>query len=304
MRRLLLAGVTSVIMAATLLPAAEARPSAEQWRESGSVVRVLDGDTFDMRTAAGMVRVRINGIQAPETTWCGGAEATAALEEILRPGTEVRLASVKQASGNAPYGVWRLKRTVHTKVDGTWVDIAPGLLSRGLVFPFPFIGEDAHNDEYLELSTQAKVQGLGLYDPERCGVSETADQRVMLAVVADGPGADTAESEFVMVFNGSDHDIDLTGWMVQDSSPLNAYFFPEGSTLRADDYVVVFSSSGKRGVAPDGSKDDRYHYAGTGMRWNNDTTDIALLFDDAGKDRTGNLRDWLVLTPGSEGDAS
>jgi endonuclease YncB( thermonuclease family) len=302
MRRLLLAAVTSVMMAGTLLPAAEALPRAEHWRESGSVVRVLDGDTFDMRTAAGVVRVRINSIQAPETTWCGGAEATAALQKILRPGTEVRLASVKQASGNAPYGVWRLKRTVHVKVDGEWVDIAPDLLNRGIVFPFPFIGEDAHNDEYLGISTKAKAQGLGLYDPQRCGSSESADQRVMLEVVADGPGPDTAESEFVMVFNGSDHDIDLTGWMVQDSSPLNAYFFPEGSTLPADDYVVVFSSSGRRGVAPDGSKDDRYHYAGTGMRWNNDTTDIALLFDDAGKDRTGNLRDWLILTPGSEGE--
>ena len=119
-------------------------------------------------------------------------------------------------------------------------------------------------------------------------------------MVADGPGRDTADSEFVMVFNGSDADIDLTGWMVQDTSPLNAYFFPKGSVVRADDYVVVYSSSGKRGIAPDGSKDDRYFYAATGMRWNNGTTDIALLFDDAGDDDTGNLRDWLVLTPGSD----
>jgi hypothetical protein len=33
------------------------------------------------------------------------------------------------------------------------------------------------------------------------------------------------------------------------------------------------------------------------VRWNNDTTDIAFLFDDAGKDKTGNLRDWLIVTP-------
>jgi hypothetical protein len=35
------------------------------------------------------------------------------------------------------------------------------------------------------------------------------------------------------------------------------------------------------------------------MRWNNATADIALLFDDAGNASTGNLRDWLVLMPGS-----
>ena len=229
------AHVVPVLLMLTLAtgPAAEARSDQESWRESGKVVRVLDGDTFDMDVDGAKVRVRINGIQAPETTWCGGAQARDALKEILPLGAEVRLASVKQASGNAPYGVWRLKRTVHTRVDGEWADIAPQLLSRGIVFPFPFVGEDAHNDVYLELATTAKEQGVGLYDPEHCGASDSPDQKVLLDVVADGPGPDTAESELVMLFNGSDRDIDLTDWMVQDSSPLNAYFFPEGSTLRA-----------------------------------------------------------------------
>lgn len=298
MRRVLPALLVGLLTAVVTVPAAQARADREDWRESGTVVKVLDGDTFDMQTDAGVVRVRINGIQAPETTWCGGAQAKAALEAALPRGTAVRLASVKQSSGNAPYGVWRLKRTVHTQIDGQWVDLAPGLLSRGIVFPFPFVGEDAHNDEYTALGQQAHDQHIGLYDPGLCGPSQDADQRIRLEVVADGPGADTAGSEFVMVFNGSDTDIDLSGWMVQDGSPLNAYFFPKGSTLRADDYVVVFSSSGTRGIAPDGSKDDRYFYAATGMRWNNDTTDIALLFDDAGGNRTGNLREWLILTPG------
>jgi endonuclease YncB( thermonuclease family) len=299
MRRLLPIAVVGLLAVATT-PSAEAKSEKEDWRESGTVVRVLDGDTFDMDTDDGKVRVRITGIQAPESTWCGGEEARAALEELLPTGRHVRLASIKKSSGNAPRGVWRLKRTVHIQRNGDWVDIAPSLLKRGIVFPFPFIGEDAHNDEYLALGLKAHEQKLGMHDPSWCGSSRSSDQRVELEVVSDGPGLDTASSEFVMVFNGSDADIDLTGWMVQDTSPLNAFFFPKGSVVRADDYVVVYSSSGKRGTAPDGSKDDRYFYAATGMRWNNGTTDIALLFDDAGKDDTGNLRDWLVLTPGSD----
>ena len=198
-------------------------------------------------------------------------------------------------------GVWRVKRTVHVEVDGEWVDIAPGLLSRGLVFPFPFIGEDAHNEDYLALALAASEEQLGVFDPAACGSSGSAadEEHLSLEVVPEGPGQDSADSEFVMVYNGSDHDIDLRDWMVQDTSPLNAYFFPKGAVVRADDYVVVFSSSGERGVSPDGSADDRFFYAGTGARWNNDTTDIAFLFDDAGKDRTGNLRDWLIVTPES-----
>jgi endonuclease YncB( thermonuclease family) len=298
MRRLLPSALVGILMLSAG-PTAQAKTDQEDWRESGTVVRVLDGDTFDMGTADGTVRVRINGIQAPESHWCGGQEARTALEELLPKGTEVRLASVKERSGNAPRGVWRLKRTVHTQVDGEWVDIAPMLLARGMVFPFPFIGEDAHNDEYLALGLEAHEKQIGVHDPTLCGSSASSEQRVELEVVADGPGRDTADSEFVMVFNGSDADLDLTGWMVQDTSPLNAYFFPAGSVVRADDYVVVYSSSGTNGVAPDGSTDDRYFYAATGMRWNNETADIALLFDDAGDDATGNLRDWLVLTPGS-----
>ena len=279
--------------------AASAKAGKEKWRESGTVESVLDGDTFDMTVGDEVVRVRINGIQAPESDWCGGKEARDALRELLPKGTEVRLASLKEKSGNAPNGVWRLKRTVHVMRDGEWTDIAPSMLSRGLAFPFPFIGESAHNKTYLALAFEASKQGAGMYNPAMCGKSIADDEPLSLQVVSDGPGADTANSEFVMVFNGSDHDIDLSGWMVQDTSPLNAFFFPKGTTLRSDDYVVVFSGKGTRGEAPDGSKDDRFFYADLGQRWNNNVTDIAFLFDDVGPDRTGNLRAWLVLQPGA-----
>lgn len=293
----------ALLVAAALVlwavPAAQARSGKERWRESGRVVRVLDGDTFDMRTKSGVVRVRVNGIQAPESSWCGGKEAKEALKDILPKGTRVRLASIKASSGNAPGGVWRLKRTVHVKSGGQWVDIAPSLLERGLVFPFPFIGEKAHNNEYLAIGWRASQYEVGLYDPTFCGEAGDPQQRLRLEVLADGPDDDGADGEFVMVFNGSDRDIDLSGWMVQDTSPLNAFFFPKGAKVRADDYVVVFSAKGRRGRAPDGSRDSRFFYAGTGARWNNDTADIAFLFDDTGKDKTGNLRAWLILTPGA-----
>ena len=113
MRRLVTLAIAGLLVVATV-PAAQAKAGKEDWRESGTVVRVLDGDTFDMDTAQGRVRVRVNGIQAPESTWCGGEEARNALEELLPEGRQVRLASVKERSGNAPRGVWRLKRTVYT----------------------------------------------------------------------------------------------------------------------------------------------------------------------------------------------
>jgi hypothetical protein len=241
----------------------------------------------------------MNGIQAPEKRWCGGKRATEALAAALPKGTEVRLASRKATSGNNVTGVWRLKRTVHVQVEGRWTDIAPALLAKGVVFPFPFIGEDAHNDEYLALAWQASEQGVGLYDPQACGRSgAAAGQRLRLEVVADGPGPDAAASEFVMVFNGGTTDVDLSGWMVQDTSPLNAWYFPKGAVVRPDDYVVVFSGEGPRGRAPDGSKDPRYFFTGASQRWNDSSADIAFLFDDTGRGLTGNLRGWHIVTPG------
>ena len=284
-------------------PAAEARSDQESWRESGTVVRVLDGDTFDMDVDGTKVRVRINGIQAPETTWCGGAQARDALKEILPPGAEVRLASVKKASGNAPYGVWRLKRTVHTRVDGTWVDIAPELLSRGIVFPFPFVGEDAHNDEYLELANQAKEQGLELYDPEHVRSQRLArpasPARRGRRGTRSGHGRVGVRDALQRI--GSRHrpdGLDGPGLVPAQRLLLPGGLGPAGRRLRRGP-LELGQRAGSPPMAP---QDDRFFYAGTGMRWNNETTDIAFLFDDAGEDRTGNLRDWLILTPGSEGE--
>lgn len=293
----LLAGLLTVALIVAVVPSAQARTNKEKWRERGVVVAVVDGDTFDMQIGSTVQRVRVNGIQAPESSWCGGKEAKKALRKLLPVGTKVRLASLKAASGNSFGGVWRLKRTVHVKQGKKWVDIAPPLLSQGLVFPFPFIGEKAHNDEYLALGIKASLSEVGLYHPEACGkANDGAGDHLTIQIVPDGPGHG-ADSEFALIYNGSKEDVDLRGWMIQDTSPLNAFFFPKGATVRADDYVVVFSSKGKRGRAPDGSKNDRYFYAGTGARWNNSTTDIAFLFDDAGKDRTGNLRDWVIVQP-------
>jgi endonuclease YncB( thermonuclease family) len=275
-----------------------AAPSAvERFRESGTVVRVLDGDTFDIKEGSGKVqRVRVIGIQAPEVSWCGGSAATAALKRILPKGTFVKLASRKESSGNAPKGVWRVKRSVFKQVNGKWSDIAPQLVSAGLVFPFPFIGETTHNAQYLALAENAARARIGLYDPNRCGDSDRPRERLKLEVVTGAPGRDYGpNSEFVLVFNGSDHDVSLSGWMVQDTSPLNAFFFPAGAVVRANDYVVVFSGTGTRGVAPGGRKDSRVFYSRIGHMWNDNVTEIAFLFDNTGGADTGNLRDWLVV---------
>lgn len=63
----------------------------------GVVVEVIDGDTIDVSVAGRRERVRLIGVDTPESVdpdrpvQCFGPEASAYTERLLPPGTEVRL---------------------------------------------------------------------------------------------------------------------------------------------------------------------------------------------------------------------
>lgn len=65
--------------------------------ETATVERVVDGDTVDVRIGGTSERVRLIGVDAPESVarnvpvQCFGAEASAALAELLPPGTTVNV---------------------------------------------------------------------------------------------------------------------------------------------------------------------------------------------------------------------
>lgn len=57
----------------------------EPWTARGDVVRVVDGDTFDLRTRdRGVVRVRLSGIDAPERGQAFSKKSKQYLELVLR----------------------------------------------------------------------------------------------------------------------------------------------------------------------------------------------------------------------------
>jgi micrococcal nuclease len=62
---------------------------------TAEVVRIIDGDTLVLRTHGRGTRVRLIGVDAPET-WtrrdCFGAEAARALRRLVPPGSAVRAA--------------------------------------------------------------------------------------------------------------------------------------------------------------------------------------------------------------------
>jgi endonuclease YncB( thermonuclease family) len=87
----------------------------QQTKQSARVIRVIDGDTVEVRLSTGARKdVRLVGIDTPEVyggTECGGPEASESLKTILPPQTPVTLLSDVSQDDRDRYG--RLLRYVH-----------------------------------------------------------------------------------------------------------------------------------------------------------------------------------------------
>src|SRR5512132_197865 len=66
----------SLLLAPLCLVVALALPAAQVERVlPGKVTRVIDGDTIDVLLSTGLIRVRLQGVDAPERDQPGGREA-------------------------------------------------------------------------------------------------------------------------------------------------------------------------------------------------------------------------------------
>ena len=129
----------------------------------GVVVRVVDGDTIDVTVGGREERVRLIGIDAPESVardtpdQCFGAEASAALKALLTEGTPVLLE--RDAETRDRYG--RLLAYVHRSDDSLFVN--QWLLDGGFADALFFEPNTAFRDEFTEARDRARESGAGLW---------------------------------------------------------------------------------------------------------------------------------------------
>jgi micrococcal nuclease len=146
-------GITSVwFRFAIFLIAVSACPV---WAESGKVTRITDGDTLWVRLAGGgkPVKVRIDGIDAPEICQAGGQAARAALA-----GKVARRAVTLDILRHDDYG--RAVATV--QIGGE--DVAGWMVSRGHAWSYHY---GAEGGAYLKLQGKAEAARRGLFaDPQ------------------------------------------------------------------------------------------------------------------------------------------
>lgn len=127
-----------------------------------TVVRVVDGDTLEVELDSGSERVRLLGIDTPETVHpdkpveCFGPEASDRMKQLAPPGTALRLERDTELRDR--FG--RLLAYAYLP-DGTFVNLS--MVSDGYATTLNIDPNRAHRDELSAAQREAKAAGLGLW---------------------------------------------------------------------------------------------------------------------------------------------
>lgn len=221
-------------------------------RETGTVLRVNDGDTFEMLPdgSSTPVRVRLIGINAPEVAgfknshfdrdFCGGPQAYQYLSALLPQGSRVQLRSESADSSNRG----RILRHAFAPnpATGTFdVNVQQAVAAAGLAMWFALDGESGLAASYRATVDAAQQAGAGIWNPSFCSSVEQPEAQLALTVAWDAPGndAERLDAEMVIIRNVGTTAVDVSGWLLRDSSLEGWLTFPAGTVIEPGDYRVV-----------------------------------------------------------------
>ena len=217
----------------------------------GTVTEIVDGDTlmvnFDNH---GEETVRLLGLDTHEWYACYGPEATARMEQLVQPGTRVRLRgdiNVLDALDRVSMRVWVGKK-----------DLTRVMLKEGFAIPRPEPElTNKINKRYRKAAWNAQQAGLGIWDPTLCGdgPQQNIDIRIEANYEADGKDDSNLAGEWIKIHNDGNQSLDVSGWMLRDASRVN-FVFPNGASIPANDSILVLGGLG-------GSGNGIYHFGNT-----------------------------------------
>jgi endonuclease YncB( thermonuclease family) len=256
-----ISGIAVAAPSRALSPAAPAAYADIPLQETGTVVEVLDGDTFIFRDESSreVFTVRLIGVNTPEVTGpqnihfaadqCGGRPAEALLEQTLPKGTRVQLRSGRHDSTNRGRSL-RYAFAYNSASLRYDIDVQSIIASSGLALWFSLDEEAALSHPYRLIIDRAQAEGRGIWNPAYCGPIEQPSAQLTVVVNWDAPGNDNLNinGEFVVVRNTGAIAVDVSGWLLRDSSLTSWFHFPGGSVLQPGDFRVVHSGVGTPGV--------------------------------------------------------
>ena len=236
-------------------------------------VRVVDGDTLVIERDRVEERVRIIGINTPESGECLADAAGERLAELVADGP---IELIPDTTDTDSFG--RLLRYVETGTGAIVVDVGAVLVAEGLAIARRYEPDVARAATYERLQDDARASRVGLWAPDACGPATEAAGTIEVRVNADPPGDDTdaLDGEWVEFINTTNDKIDLAGFTVADESASNRFSFDE---------AVLAPLGTLRLVTGCGTDTDTVvHWCATGSAvWNNDGDTVFL------RDRAGNI---------------
>lgn len=230
-------------------------------QETGVVDTVADGDTirFIEDGSSEYATVRLLGINAPEVRgfynknrdedMCGAVAATNLLRSLLPPGAPVQLRSLSKASRGSDDRLQRYAFAYNPATGAYDIDVQAAIASAGLAMWFTVADEAALSYPYAVLTSQAQAERRGIWNPEFCGPVEQPEASLSVIAHWNAGKNDNANpnGEYVIVRNTGSTAVDLSGWLLRDSSLTSWFTFPDGSLLAPDDYRVVHIGPGLPG---------------------------------------------------------
>jgi micrococcal nuclease len=126
------------------------------------VIKVVDGDTLEVEVDTGSERVRLLGIDTPETVHptkpveCFGPEASARMKQLAPPGTELRLERDTELRDR--FG--RLLAYAFL-ADGTFINRS--MVTDGFATTLPIDPNRAYRQDLSAAESEARDQGRGLW---------------------------------------------------------------------------------------------------------------------------------------------
>lgn len=230
-------------------------------QETGRVLVVADGDTFrfipDGETD--YVTVRLLGVNTPEIRgfysahrdedMCGGPEATDVLKSVLKPGTPVQLRALDKSSES----LGRIQRYAFAWNPATGqydIDVQAIVAQSGFAMWFTVKNEPALSYQYRVMIAQTQLERKGIWNPLFCGPLEQPDAHLSVIVSWDAQGNDNTNlnGEFVVVRNIGTQTVDISDWLLRDSSLTSWFYLPQGSVLAPNDYRVIHVGVGTNGT--------------------------------------------------------
>ena len=128
-----------------------------------TVLKVIDGDTVDIDIKGNTERVRLIGVNTPETKHptkpieCFGPEASAYLTQLLPKGTHVRIERDIEARDR--YG--RMLLYLYRESDNLFINL--DLVSHGYGTPMSIEPNTFHRTDFVHAAALAEVANVGLW---------------------------------------------------------------------------------------------------------------------------------------------